>query len=204
MKRIFISGSMRIKRLDAQVDKRIDNIINSNFGVLIGDANGVDASVQKILNEKHYSNVTVYCSGNHVRNNLGKWSVKKVRTEHKINTRFFFTAKDILMAKKCDYGLMVWDSVSTGTLSNIYELLVQEKKSLVYVNKLKSFFKITNLSEFETLISFMSDSAFEKADKKIQIRKKIQLIKCKQKKLFEPEPGLHLGSKSNNRLSVNF
>ena len=84
------------------------------------------------------------------------------------------------MAKHCDYGLMVWDSKSTGTLSNIYELLVAQKTSVVFVNKLKKFINISNFEDFEHLVSIMSDSAFEKANKKINLKEKIISNKNKQ------------------------
>ncbi|RLC12108.1 MAG: hypothetical protein DRI57_18100, partial [Deltaproteobacteria bacterium] len=182
MKKIFISGSMGIRNVDKKVVRRIDNIINSNFPILIGDAKGVDTSVQNLVNSKGYRNVTIYCSGKYARNNIGKWEVKKIMTAYKNNTRLFFTAKDIQMAKSCDYGLMIWDSKSTGTLNNVYELLRQEKKSLVFVNKLKSFIK---LADFERLTSVMNPSDFEKADRKIQLRKKMQGLKYKQTDMFE-------------------
>jgi len=190
MKKIFISGSMRIKRIDKKVKERIDNIINSNFPILLGDASGVDTSVQELIKSKEYKKVTIYCSGVYVRNNVGRWKIRKIKTDYKENTRHFFTAKDIQMAKECDYGLMVWDSKSTGTLSNIYELLSHEKKSLVFVNKIQSFIKVTDIDEFEKLTSYMSGSAFEKADKKIQIRRKIQRLKCRQIDMFEADPML--------------
>ncbi|MBC2695390.1 MAG: hypothetical protein HF982_08975 [Desulfobacteraceae bacterium] len=190
MKKIFISGSMGIKRIDKKVKERIDNIITSNFPILLGDASGVDTSIQELIKSKEYKEVTVYCSGNHVRNNIGRWKVRKIMTDYKENTRHFFTAKDIQMAKECDYGLMVWDSKSTGTLSNVYELLSQGKKSLVFVNKLKSFIKVTDVDEFEELAAVMNSSAFEKADKKIQLRKKIQGLKCRQMDMFEANPTL--------------
>lgn len=190
MNKIFISGSMRIKRIDKKVEERIDNIINSNFPILLGDAEGVDTSVQELVKSKGYNNVIIYCSGDHVRNNIGRWKVKKIKTDYKENSRLFFTAKDIKMAKECDYGLMVWDSKSTGTLNNVYELLSLGKKSLVFVNKIKEFVRVTNFAEFEKLTSLMSKSAFEKADKKIQLRKKIQKLKCIQMDMFEANPTL--------------
>lgn len=190
MNKIFISGSMTIKKIDKKVEERIDNIIDSNFPILLGDANGVDASIQQLIKSKDYKNVIIYCSGNHVRNNIGRWKVRKIKTDHEKNSRLFFTAKDVQMAKECDYGLMVWDSKSTGTLSNVYELLSQGKKSLVFLNKTKEFVKITNLDEFEQLISFMSNKSFEKADQKIQIRKKIQGLKYAQMDMFEGSPTL--------------
>ena len=188
MSKVFISGSMRIKRLDTMVKDRIDNIINSGFTILIGDADGVDASIQELLNSKGYTKVTIFCSGHKERNNIGNWNVEKIPTDYQVNTRLFFTAKDIQMAKKCDYGFMVWDSKSTGTLSNVYELLTQGKKSLVFINKLKTFIKVCKVIDFEELVSVMSTSAFEKADKKIQLKKKIQEVK--QLKIFEAINGM--------------
>jgi hypothetical protein len=187
MNKIFISGSMRIKRIDKKVEERIDNIISSNFPILLGDANGADASVQELVKSKEYNNVIIYCSGDRVRNNIGRWEVRKIRTAYKKNSRLFFTAKDIEMAEACDYGLMVWDSESTGTLNNVYELLNRGKKSLVFVNKTKDFIRVAAPDEFEKLTSFMSSSAFEKADKKIQLRKKIQGLRCVQTDMFQPD-----------------
>jgi len=182
MTAVFISGSMRIKNIHSQVHNRIENIIKSSFDILVGDADGVDTSIQAFLKTKSYERVVVYCSGQHVRNNLGSWPVEKVSTEEGKNTRKFYTAKDIEMGKKCDYGLMVWDSKSTGTLSNVIQLLTQEKKSLVFVNKNKTFVNVTNVIDFETLVSVMSDSALQKADRRISLKKKI--LELKQGDLF--------------------
>ena len=33
-------------------------------------------------------------------------------------SRAYFTAKDLAMAEAADYGLMMWDATSAGTLSN--------------------------------------------------------------------------------------
>jgi hypothetical protein len=163
-------------------------IIKSDFSILLGDADGVDASIQELLNSKGYTKVTIFCSGDNARNNIGRWEVEKIHTDYQKNTRLFFTAKDIQMAKKCDYGFMVWDSKSTGTLSNVYELLSQGKKSLVFINKLRTFKQIGKIADFEDLISVMSASAFEKADKKIQFKKRIQDLK--QLNLFKANNGM--------------
>lgn len=185
MAKIFISGSMRIKNVHSLVLKRIDNIIFSNFHILIGDAIGVDASIQKILNEKNYRNVTVFYAGDSPRHNIGDWQVRGVESKHKKNTRLYFTAKDLVMAKKCDYGLMVWDSKSTGTLSNVYEILTQNKRSLIFVNKFQKFYTVSDSSSFERLISVMSEAAFLKADQKIKLTDKLKNRNIIQLQLFE-------------------
>lgn len=184
MHKVFISGSMRIKNLDDNVLARINNIISSNYQVIVGDADGVDSSIQKYLTSKETKSVLVYCSGRNPRNNIGHWKTETIETNASPGTRAFFTAKDIKMAEDCDYGLMVWDTKSTGTLSNTIELLKRDKISLVYINKTKEFLKIKEISDLENLISYMSDSAFEKADKKLKLREKIEYFKHEQDSLF--------------------
>ncbi len=185
MKNIFISGSMRIKNINKVVLERIENIIYEQFTILVGDADGVDASIQQILTKKSYKNVKVYCTGNYPRNNIGKWELVTVQTDHKPKTRLYFTAKDLEMAKHCDYGLMIWDSKSTGTLSNVYQLLTFQKTSVVFVDKLRKFINISSFEDFEYLVSIMSNNAFEKANKKIKLKEKIIGNKNIQLSLFQ-------------------
>ena len=55
-----------------------------------------------------------------------------VYSKAKVGSRAYFTAKDLEMARTSDYGLMIWDCKSTGTLSNVIELLREKKKSVVF------------------------------------------------------------------------
>lgn len=184
MYKVFISGSMRIKNLDTNVLNRINNIVDSNYQVIVGDANGVDSSIQRYLESKQTKSVVIYCSGENPRNNFGHWLTEKIQTNVAPGTRAFFTAKDIRMAEDCDYGLMVWDTKSTGTLSNAIELLKRKKISLVYINKAKKFLKVKEVSDLEKLVSYMSESDFIKADKKLNLRDKIESFKNEQSILF--------------------
>lgn len=184
MHKVFISGSMRIKNLDENVLNRINNIVDSNYQVIVGDADGVDSSIQRYLESKKTKSVIVYCSGKNPRNNFGRWLIEKIQTNVAPGTRAFFTAKDVKMAEDCDYGLMVWDTKSTGTLSNAIELLKRKKMSLVYINKAKEFLKIKEVSDLERLVSYMSESAFIKADKKLNLKDKIEFFKNEQRSLF--------------------
>ncbi len=187
MHKIFISGSMRIKNLNKEVLKRIDNIVNSQYEVIVGDAGGVDSSIQAYIESKNITLVSVYCTGSQPRNNIGRWPTKKIKTDLKPGTRSYFTAKDISMAEDCDYGLMIWDSKSTGTLSNVIELLKRNKVSVVYVNKIKTFINVKNVEDFEKLITHMNDISFLKADTKLKIRQKIAALKNIQGNLFEAQ-----------------
>ncbi|EHH2551009.1 hypothetical protein J7077_002129 [Vibrio parahaemolyticus] len=184
MTKVFISGSMRIKNLDENVKYRLAHLIESDYEVIVGDADGVDTSIQEFFFQHDYTKVTVYCTGGQPRNNVGRWTVVNIESKASPGSRDFFTAKDLAMAKDCDFGLMIWDTKSTGTLSNAIELLSLDKKSRVYVNKEKLFVRVTNVEDLEHLVSYMSDFAFKKADSKIRLSHKIESIKHRSGSLF--------------------
>jgi hypothetical protein len=184
MIKVFISGSMRIKQLDKNVLSRINNILEKNYEVLVGDADGVDSSVQEYLKQRGVKSVLVYCTGDRPRNNIGKWETNNVSAISKPGTRAYFTAKDLEMANDCDYGLMVWDAKSTGTLSNAIELLSRHKKSLVYVNKAKEFITVSDVTDLRKLLQYMAPSSFGKAEEKLHISKKLEALSNEQVPLF--------------------
>ena len=93
MTSVFIAGSLSIKNINQSFLSRIDNIINENLPIIIGDANGVDRSIQEYLTYKNYQNVTVYYSGNQLRNNIGRWSTEQVLTEFQEGTKNFLQPK---------------------------------------------------------------------------------------------------------------
>ncbi|SDK53638.1 hypothetical protein SAMN05192566_1566 [Methylophilus rhizosphaerae] len=184
MHKVFISGSISIDNLDAKVIERIGNIVESNYQVLIGDAGGVDSAIQKHLLSRQTNNVVVYCAGEEPRNNLGNWIVERISTFAKPGSRAFFTSKDLKMAEVCDYGLMIWDTKSTGTLANILELLKQSKYSLVFINKKKTFKAIKNVEDFQNLLEIMSESSLKKAEEKLKLNIEIDRLKFVQSEMF--------------------
>lgn len=184
MTTVFIAGSMDIKHLDRKVTERLDNIINSNFNIVVGDADGVDTSIQTYLFAKNASNAVVYCSGQRPRNNVGGWPIHSVGSNLPTGSRSFFTAKDVEMAEVADYGLMIWDAKSTGTLSNVIELLIRKKKSVVFVNKHKEFKTIADVADLEELILCMSENSRRRADEKIRVLEKIKALKNEQLHMF--------------------
>ncbi|MBR1600124.1 MAG: hypothetical protein IJ677_00945 [Alphaproteobacteria bacterium] len=145
--RIFISGSIGINKLPASVIKKIDSIIAKNFIVLIGDAKGVDLAVQKYLFKKKYKNVEVYYAGDNIRHNVGDWRTKGVLAKNNEKGRDLYTLKDVEMAKEADYGLMIWDGESKGTLNNIQLMNKLNKKFFVALDGL-----IVNNVQIEEII----------------------------------------------------
>lgn len=173
MAKVFIAGSIKIKRIDPRFVERIQNIIADDLDVIIGDAKGADTSIQCVLWNQLAKNVTVYCSGNEPRNNVGGWKIKAVHSNAEPGTRAFFMAKDKEMAKDADYGLMLWDAASAGTLSNVIELIKEGKKCVVFVNKSKSFLNVKKPEELRNLVSVMSNAAKNQAERKIDLSRKL-------------------------------
>jgi hypothetical protein len=181
MTTVFIAGSMTIKNLDHRVKERIANVIALDYDVVVGDADGVDCSIQQLLKESGANKATVYCAGDRPRNNVGHWPVHCVTTYHSPGSRAYFTAKDIEMAKDADYGLMIWDAKSPGTLSNVIELLTLKKNALVFINKEKEFKKVVDVTGLDELLSVMSDHAKTKADAKIQLFDRISGLRSRER-----------------------
>lgn len=132
MTTVFIGGSRHISRLPLEVKARLDSVIDKQHKVLIGDANGADKAVQKHLADASYQNVTVFCTGEHYRNNLGHWPTHNVVPPKGAKGFSFYAAKDREMAKEADIGLMIWDGKSPGTLLNVLRLVKSGKISVLY------------------------------------------------------------------------
>ncbi|EEZ5885039.1 hypothetical protein Q6V98_002237 [Escherichia coli] len=177
---VFVAGSITIKKLDPLIVERLKKIVDKNFNVIVGDASGVDSSVQLELKQLGYSATTVFTSDAKPRNNFGAWPVKLVKSNFRPGTRDFYTAKDIKMAETADCGLMVWDTKSPGTLSNVIELLSRKKNSAVFINKTREFVLIKEPKDIDKLISFMSASSLEKVEDKIKLSERLEKINNQQ------------------------
>lgn len=150
MSTVFISGSRAIHKLNLDIENRLNNILTKNFRIIIGDANGVDAAIQKYLVKKNYPAVEVYCSGDNCRNNLGHW--KSNHIESNKTGRAFFEEKDKKMAEVSDYGFIIWDGKSIGSLNNIAELISKGKKSLIYYLPKEIFITINSNENVKDLL----------------------------------------------------
>jgi len=184
MTTVFIAGSIGIKRLDLRVKARIERMVEQSLDIVVGDADGVDTAAQHHLHALGATRVTVYCAGETPRNNLGDWPVGPVESPHAPGTRAFFAAKDRRMAELADYGLMVWDSRSTGTLSNVLELLGRRKKTVVFVHKLKAFRTVGDVDQLEALVASMSEAARRQAQDKIKLTERLLGLRHEQQRMF--------------------
>lgn len=157
MSKIFIGGSRRISRLNAAVQQRIDRIVDQNFSILIGDANGADKAVQRYLQSRNYDKVEVFCVEGTCRNNLGNWRLRSVKSALDIKDFDYYAAKDRLMASEARFGLMIWDGKSLGTLLNVFRLASRHKKAVIYTVPTKQFREVGDLADWESFLSRCSD-----------------------------------------------
>ena len=170
MRKIFISGSISSKEIPDVVIKSVDNSRERNYTILIGDATGIDKSIQDMLKADNYKNVEIYHVGPTPRNFADRaWINKRILVDTDNEklfkdgkyTREAQMMKDKAMVDDADFGLVIWRDtsknrfgnvhVSKGSLNNIYNLLMQEKYvGLFYIpNPEKGIMKFKKLSEFE-------------------------------------------------------
>jgi probable addiction module antidote protein len=157
MTTVFIGGSRQISRLPAQVKERLRNIVDKGHQVAVGDASGADKAVQKFFLEAAYDKVTVFCSGDKVRNNLRPWSTRPVAPGKSAKGFQFYAAKDREMARLADFGLMIWDGKSPGTALNVLRLLGAGKKAVLLDVPAGSATTFKTLEDWDSFLGRCSD-----------------------------------------------
>ncbi len=170
MTKVFIAGSRRLSKLSKDVKRRIDNIVDKGLTVIIGDANGVDKTVQKYLSAKHYSNVVVFCMEGGCRTNVGMWPTRTIAASDPGRKDFaYFATKDRAMAEEADYGLMLWDGQSRGTLTSIIDLVRKERLVVVYISTDKNFYTLRQSTDLATMLRRVDPAALQRIDHDLQL-----------------------------------
>lgn len=155
MIKVFIGGSRKVTHLSPEVRKRLDRIIKKGHPVLIGDANGADKAVQEYFKEHNYNRIEVFCMEGVCRNNLGDWPTRSISARSSKKDFNYYSSKDKIMADEASIGFMIWDGKSMGTLTNVFRIISQNKKVVIYTVPLKKF---SNLKNKEDLDVFLSSS----------------------------------------------
>lgn len=171
---VFLSGSRRISRLNDKIRFRLQNIMKQNFQIFIGDANGADKAMQSYLADQHYPNVSIYFVGSICRNNIGNWNTKQIAVDKNLKGRAFYTEKDKAMAAEADFGFVLWDGISEGSINNIFELLNSQKKAVVYLSTHKKIFNIKTANDIENLINCTDPEALSKLQGLRTIRRQME------------------------------
>jgi hypothetical protein len=184
MTTVFLSGSRSISRLASTVRERLDNIISKDLAVVVGDANGADKAMQKYLAEKHYRDVTVFHVGAVPRNNVGNWPTKYVETESYLKGWEYYANKDKQMAKSADFGMVLWDGESAGSIHNVFELLSHHKKIVIFFAPAKEFVNANETRDALELLHRAAPDVAKNISNKLHLSKYVSNFPDSSQKTF--------------------
>jgi len=153
MNKVFIGGSRRVSRLAPAVRARLDQIVEKRLAVLVGDANGADKAVQLYFKSRGYDQVEVFCTGANCRNNVGNWKTRAIPAPSRGKDFAYYAAKDEAMAREASLGLMLWDGKSMGTLANVFRLVEQSKRTVVYVSPAGRFMTLKSRADWDSFLA---------------------------------------------------
>jgi len=152
MAMIFVGGSRDIFELPEPAIARIGAMIAAEHGVLVGDAPGADAEAQSLLAGYGYEHVGVFHAGSEPRNNLGDWAAYHRPAPGGAQGYAFHAEKDREMARRADYGLMIWDGASPGTCLNMLRLAAAGSPCVVYDTSRSSKFTLRSISDWHEML----------------------------------------------------
>lgn len=169
MTKVFIAGSRRLSRLNADVKRRIDTMIEKGFTILVGDANGADKAVQQYLEEKGYRNVIVHCMAANCRNNVGDWPIREIAAPEGARGFAYYATKDQAMVDDADYGLMLWDGESKGTLNSVINMIGLGKPVVVYFAPKRMFQNLRSSGDVLDLLSSCDRASVQRFERELGI-----------------------------------
>ena len=131
-KRVFLGGSKSITELADDEKAVIDEYIEKDCQILVGDCRGADTEIQKHLVERGYKNVKIYATDGETRNNVGNFKVIACPSSYAPewsarNAYSYYRVKDERMLTLCDEILMFWDGNSRATRENLEDALRMKK-----------------------------------------------------------------------------
>ena len=123
-KRVFLGGSKSITALTDDEKAVVDEYIENDYQILVGDCRGADTEIQKHLVERGYTNVKVYATDGEARNNVGNFKVIACPSSYTPewsakNAYSYYRVKDERMLTLCDEILMFWDDNSKASRENL-------------------------------------------------------------------------------------
>ncbi|MBC7898762.1 MAG: hypothetical protein H7070_01800 [Saprospiraceae bacterium] len=137
---------------------------------MVGDANGADKSIQQFLYQIQYENVIVYHVDDAFRNNVGHWKTQHIKCDAKKKDFHFYAFKDAAMSKEANYGFMLWDGRSKGTINNAVNLLRQDKKVLIFHSKNRKFVSLKVIDDLRNLLQEVASEEKEKLITDLKIK----------------------------------
>ena len=113
--KVFISGTTGTESLNENDLAFLEQIVEGNRTILIGDIFGIDKAVQEYLLTCNYRHVIVYHLGEKVETNIGSWKTKQILNTENLTKKSLQRIKDKAMAEDCDSGLFFCNGESEST-----------------------------------------------------------------------------------------
>lgn len=149
---IVLGGSRKIDRLPFEIHDLLADKMNDLEEFIVGDAIGSDLAFQKFFLHSKYKAVTVYSSAGYVRNNIGQWPEQLIDSGLKSKSNATHAIKDRKMVECASSGIMIWDSESAGTLSNVIDLVEQQKECALWLAAESELCRFDNLKSLEKFL----------------------------------------------------
>lgn len=151
MSKVFISGSISIKKLPLEVIESIKKIIENKIHILVGDADGIDTLIQDFCLKENYTDLTVYSISAIPRYKASeKFNFKHIFPDENIKKeRARQQEKDKAMTLDSEFSFVIWDGKSKGSYANLMRALENNKKIKVYNNISKTFLEQSKINKVE-------------------------------------------------------
>lgn len=165
MRKVFISGSIAIKKLPMPVQESLTNIIEAGMEILIGDADGIDTMVQNYCKLASYNNVTVYSIYRPPR--YIERGFKSKYVSPMINSkkeRDLQQEKDAAMTFDSDYSFVIWDGKSKGSYRNIIRAIDNGKKIKLYLAEKDGFVEQKRITSNEIEYIYRKSNGYTAAE----------------------------------------
>lgn len=162
MSRVFISGSISIKKLPLEVMNSVKKIIDNKIEILVGDADGIDTLIQDFCLNENYINLTVYSIS----------AIPRYKASNEFNFKHIFPdenikkererqqEKDKDMTIDSEYSFVIWDGKSKGSYANIMRALENNKKIKIYDNTSKHFFAQSKINKTEIEFIYRENNGY--------------------------------------------
>lgn len=176
---VVLGGSRKIDRLPLEIQDLLASMMNDQMEFVVGDAIGSDLAFQKHFLLSKYKAVTVYSSAGYVRNNVGHWPYQLIDSGLKSKSNATHAIKDRKMVEIAKSGIMIWDSESAGTLSNLIDLVEQEKECYLWLASESELSRFDNVKSLEKFLTDFPEQT-EEAKKRLHRFRKRKLKSSQQ------------------------
>lgn len=165
MNKVFISGSISIKRLPACVEDSIKKIISAKLEILVGDANGIDTMVQNYCKQLNYNAVIVYSIYKMPRYKINDFNNKYIIVQSESNKeRERQQEKDAAMTMDSEYSFVIWDGKSKGSYNNILRAINNNKKIKLYLSYENRFLETEKINKNEIEYIFRKNNGYSASE----------------------------------------